>query len=136
MAGVVYHKLHNTGESAIEGQRKAGSRSESPQGALAQLANAATPSMPPHSQSNRALLRPSGVRAQGAVPSGTVSLLLPCSGRKIASACEAQFMRPDTTARNQADRSDNTTSRACRFEVSAEQHPNDAQFSAESHNPL
>ena len=32
VAGVVYHKRHNTGESAIEEQRKAGSRSQSPKG--------------------------------------------------------------------------------------------------------
>ena len=43
VAGVVYHKRHNTGESAIEGQRKAGSRSQSPKG-LVRLTNAATPS--------------------------------------------------------------------------------------------
>ena len=135
VAGVVYHKRHNTGESAIEEQRKAGSRSQSPKG-LAQLTNAATPSMPPHSQANRVLLRPSGVRAQGAVPTGTVPLALPCSGRKIAPACEVQFMRPDTTARDQADRSDNTASRACRFEVSAEQSPKYALYSAETHNPF
>ena len=55
IAGVVYHKRHNTGESAIEGQRKAGSQSQSPKG-LARLANAATPSMPSHSQANRAIL--------------------------------------------------------------------------------
>ena len=55
VAGVVYHKRHNTGESAIEGQRKAGSRSQSPKG-LARLTNAASPSMPPYSQANRALL--------------------------------------------------------------------------------
>ena len=166
------------------------------------LTNAATPSMAPHSQANRALLCPSGVRAQGAVgAAGTVplarmshkfekrcearqneiragsvlahvtkrvaaitppralvvlrfllnnlqntlciwpklttcshpnsytrsaetgeifGLALPCSGRKIAPACEVQFMTPDTTARDQAGRSDNTASRACRFEVSAE----------------
>ena len=64
VAGVGYHKRHNPGESTIEGQRKAGSRSQSPKG-LARLTNAATPSMPPHSQANRALLRPSGVRTQG-----------------------------------------------------------------------
>ena len=133
IAGVVYHKRHNPGESAIEGQRKAGSRSQSPKG-LARLANAATPSMPPHSQANRALLRPRGVRAQEAVPAGTVPLALPCSGRKIAPACEVQFMRPDTTARDQAVRSDNTASRACRFEVSAEQPPKYALYSAETHN--
>ena len=119
VAGVGSHERHNTGESTIEGQRKAGSRSQSPKG-LARLTNAATPSMPPHSQANRAILRPSGVRAQGAVPTGTVPLALPCSGRKIAPACEVQFTRPDTTARDQADRSDNAASRACRFEVSAE----------------
>ena len=96
VAGVGSHKRHNTGESGIEGQRKAGSRSQSPKG-LARLTNAATPSMPPHSQANRALLRPSGVRAQGAVPTGTVPLALPCSGRKIAPACEVQFMRLDYT---------------------------------------
>ena len=44
---VVYHKFHNAGESAIEGQRKAASREESPEG-FPRLANAATPSMPPH----------------------------------------------------------------------------------------
>ena len=123
---------HNAGESAIEGQRKAGSRSQSPKG-LARLTNAATPSMAPHSQANRALLRPSGVRTQGAVPTGTVPLALPCSGRK-RSCLEVQFMRPDTTARDQADRSDNTASRACRFEVSAEQPPKHALFSAKTHN--
>ena len=112
VAGVGSHKLHNTGESAIEGQRKAGSRSQYPKG-LARLTNSATPSMPPHSQANRVLLRPSGVRAQGAVP---------CSGRKIAPACEVKFLRSDTTARDQADRSDNTASRVCRSEVSAEHH--------------
>ena len=53
--------------------------------------------MPPHSHANRALLRPSGVRTQGEVPTGTVPLALPCSGGKIAPACEVQFMRPDTT---------------------------------------
>ena len=95
MAGVGSHERHNAGESAIEGQRKAGSRSQSPKG-LARLTNAATPSMAPHSQANRALLRPSGVRTQGAVPTGTVPLALPCSGRTIAPACEVQFMRPDT----------------------------------------
>ena len=135
VAGVGSHKRHSTGESGIEGQRKAGSRSQSPKG-LARLTNAATPSMPPHSQANRALLRPSGVRAQGAVPTGTVPLVLPCSGRKIAPACEVQFMRPDTTARDQADRSDNAASRACRFEVSAEQHQRNRLFLAESHNSL
>ena len=135
VAGVGSHERHNAGESAIEGQRKAGSRSQSPKG-LARLTNAATPSMPPHSQANRALLRPSGVRAQGAVPTGTDPLALPCSGRKIATACEVQFMRPDTTARDQAGRSDNTASRACRFEVSAEQPPKYALYSAESHNSL
>ena len=77
VAGVGSHKRRNTGESAIEEQRKAGSRSQSPKG-LARLTNAATPSMPPHSQANRALLRPSGVRTQGAVPTGTDPLALPC----------------------------------------------------------
>ena len=75
-------------------------------------------------------------RAQGAVPTGTVPLALPCSGRKIATACEVKFMRPDTTARDQADRSDNTASRASRFEVSAEQHRRNRLFLAESHNSL
>ena len=135
VAGVVYHKRHNTGESAIEGQRKAGSRSQSPKG-LARLTNAATPSMPLHSQANRALLCPSGVRTQGAVPAGTVPLALPCSGRKIAPACEVEFLRPDTTARDQAGRSDNTASRACRFQVSAEHHRRNTLFLAKSHNSL
>ena len=86
--------------------------------------------------SNRALLRPSGVRAQGAVPTGTVPLALPCSGGKIAPACEVHFVKPDTTARDQADRSDNTASRACRFEVSAEHHRRDRPYLAEPHNSL
>ena len=60
VAGVGSHIRHTTGESAIEEQRKAGSRSQSPKG-LVRLTNAATPSMPPHSQANRAILRPSGV---------------------------------------------------------------------------
>ena len=38
--------------------------------------------------------------------------------------------------RDQADRSDNTASRACRFEVSAEQSPKDGLFLAKSHNSL
>ena len=38
--------------------------------------------------------------------------------------------------RDQADRSDNTASRACRFEVSAEQPPKDGLFLAKLHNPL
>ena len=59
VAGIGSHKRHNTGESAIEGQRKAGNRSQSPKG-LVRLTNAATPSVPPHSQANRVLLRPSG----------------------------------------------------------------------------
>ena len=63
-------------------------------------------------------------------------LALPCSGGKIAPACEVQFLRPDTTARDQAVRSDNTASRACRFEVSAEQPPKDDLFLAKLHNPL
>ena len=67
---------------------------------------------------------------------GTVPLTLPCSGRKIATACEVQFMRPYTTARDQADRSDNTASRACRFEVSAEHHRRDRLYLAEPHNSL
>ena len=39
-------------------------------------------------------------------------------------------------ARDQADRSDNTASRACRFEVSAEQPARDGLFLARFHNPL
>ena len=119
----------------LRGSARAGSRSQSPKG-LARLTNAATPSMPLHSQANRALLRPSGVRTQGVVPTGTVPLALPCSGGKIAPACEVQFMRPDTTARDQADSSDNTASRACRFEVSAEQPQKDGLFLTKLHNPL
>ena len=56
---VVYHKFHNAGESAIEGQRR-------------DPLNAAS------LHRNRALFRPSGVRAQGAVPAGTVPLAQPC----------------------------------------------------------
>ena len=36
--------------------------------------------------------------------------------------------------RDQADRSDNIASRACRFEVSAEQSPKYALYSAETYN--
>ena len=39
-------------------------------------------------------------------------------------------------ARDQADRSDNTASRACRFEVSAEHHRRDRPYLAEPHNSL
>ena len=38
--------------------------------------------------------------------------------------------------RDQVDRSDNTASRACRFEVSAEHYQRNALFLAESHNSL
>ena len=38
--------------------------------------------------------------------------------------------------RDQADRSDNTASRACRFEVFAEQSPKDGLFLTKLHNPL
>ena len=38
--------------------------------------------------------------------------------------------------RNQAGRSDNTASRACRFEVSAEQSTGNGLFLAEIRNPL
>ena len=44
--------------------------------------------------------------------------------------------RGEYGARDQADRSDNTASRACRFEVSAEEFPNGALFSDETHNSL
>ena len=39
-------------------------------------------------------------------------------------------------SRHYPDRSDNTASRACRFEVSAEQFPKDGLFLAKLHNPL
>ena len=42
--------------------------------------------------------------------------------------------RERARARDQAGRSDNTASRACRFEVSAEQPPKYALYSAETHN--
>ena len=42
--------------------------------------------------------------------------------------------RERARARDQADRSDNTASRACRFEVSAEQPPKHVLFAAETHN--
>ena len=42
--------------------------------------------------------------------------------------------RERARARDQAGLSDNTASRACRFEVSAEQPPKHALFSAETHN--
>ena len=44
--------------------------------------------------------------------------------------------RERACARDQADRSDNTASRACRFKVSAEQPPKDGLFLAKLHNPL
>ena len=44
--------------------------------------------------------------------------------------------RERARARDQPDRSDNTASRACRFEVSAEQSAKDSLFLAETHNPL
>ena len=44
--------------------------------------------------------------------------------------------RERARARDQAGRSDNTASRACRFEVSAEQPPKYALYSAETHNPF
>ena len=39
-------------------------------------------------------------------------------------------------ARDQVDRSDNAASRACRFEVSAEQHRRNRLYLAEQHNSL
>ena len=44
--------------------------------------------------------------------------------------------RERISIRDQADRSDNTASRACRFEVSAEQPPKYSLFLAKLHNPL
>ena len=44
--------------------------------------------------------------------------------------------REPARARDQADCSDNTVSRACRFEVSAEHHRRNGLFLAESHNSL
>ena len=44
--------------------------------------------------------------------------------------------RERARARDQADHSDNTASRACRFEVSAKQPPKDGLFLAKSHNSL
>ena len=49
---------------------------------------------------------------------------------------ERDQRRKRARARDQADRSDNAASRACRFEVSAEQHRRNRLFLAESHNSL
>ena len=49
---------------------------------------------------------------------------------------ERDARRERARARDQADRSDNTASRACRFEVSPEQPARDGLFLARFHNPL
>ena len=73
---VVIDKYLDTDESAIEGQRKAGSREQlrrvSPAGQRGEPLNAAS------LLGNRVLLPPSGVRAQGAVSLGTAPLAPPC----------------------------------------------------------
>ena len=54
----------------------------------------------------------------------------------MGGKAEQDPRRERARARDQADRSDNTASRACRFEVSAEQPPRDGLFLAIFHNPL
>ena len=58
---------------------------------------------------------------------------LPSNRRRQA---ERDPRRERARARDQADRSDNTASRAYRFEVSAEKPGKDGLFLARFHNPL